>query len=77
MDRIMFLAVFLAIAGLVMIAGSFWMLKRYHERINRMSDQDLIDDEARKEGTVLFIVGGIVFLAAAALIFFTQFFRGA
>lgn len=70
MDKVGLLALFLAVSGLGLILGPRWMMRRYQSRINRLNDADMIDDLARREGTVLFIVGGMVFLAAAAVLVF-------
>ncbi len=76
MDDFMLLALFLAVAGLVMLLGPMEMIRRYHRRMNKLSDSDLLDDEVRNEGTVLFMVGGIVFLVAALLVVLIKIYGG-
>jgi len=76
MDKFMLLVMFLAVAGLVMFLGPMGMIRRYHRRMNKLSDSDLLDDEARNEGTILFMLGGIVFLAAAVLIVLIKTYGG-
>jgi hypothetical protein len=75
MSKVLILSIFLAATGSIMIVGPLWMMARYHRRINRMSDEDLFDDEARAEGTALFIAGGVVFWLAALVFAGLHFFK--
>lgn len=64
------LAVFLGVMGIGLTAGPFYFYRAYQKSIQRLNNEDLLDDPIRKRGTVLFILGGLSFLGAAVILWF-------